>query len=656
MTSFVRTKLMSTHFALAFWMFLILSGVAGATTSQPTAASDPKQVWQLLDYVAVDYPNAVQGKVVVSAGEYSEMREFAAAARSQIQTLPLTSQRAALLAKADALNALIGQTGAPEQVMPLARSLASDLLVAYPVPLAPTTTPDLARGAQLYATNCASCHGLSGAGDGPAAQALTPPPIAFTDHERARHRSPFALYQVLGNGIAGTSMPGFSALPDADRWALAFHASGLSYSPADVAQGEKAWATESTAHAAIPDLTALSQISEGDLATKVGADQARTWLAYARHHPSVVAFNVGSLAVARDRLQESLTAYRRGDAASAGRLALASYLDGFEPIEPVLAAHNASLLARVEEVMGTYRATMARGAPVDEVADQAALIGQLYDETEATIAPSESDGATMFLGSFTILLREGVEALLIVVAIIAFLRKAERKELLPYVHAGWVGALLAGVGTWAVATRLIEISGASREMTEGVSSVFAAVVLLGVGLWMHNKSLAGRWQLYLNEKLSGALTTRSAWFLGSLSFIAVYREVFETILFYAALWSQGHHGAIAFGLVAASVALAAIAWLLLSASRRLPIAQFFSVSSLLVAVLAFVLIGKGIHGLQEAGVVGLSLLSVPRVDWLAIYPNLQSVLAQCAVVLVAAAGIAYNHLSGRRLKPSQTRS
>ena len=111
-----------------------------------------------------------------------------------------------------------------------------------------------------------------------------------------------------------------------------------------------------------------------------------------------------------------------------------------------------------------------------------------------------------FLGAFTILLREGLEALLVVIAMIAFLRKAERAEALPYVHGGWVAALVAGAATWAVATYAIGISGASRELTEGFGSLLAAVILLSVGIWMHGKSQAEEWRRYIQEKMQGALS------------------------------------------------------------------------------------------------------------------------------------------------------
>ena len=146
-------------------------------------------------------------------------------------------------------------------------------------------------------------------------------------------------------------------------------------------------------------------------------------------------------------------------------------------------------------------------------------------------------------------------------------------------HIGWVGALAAGGLTWAAATYVVNISGANREVTEGVSSVFAAVVLLGVGLWMHQKSAAGRWQAYLREKMSGAMNRRSAYAMAGLAFVAVYREVFETVLFFSALWTEGNGAALLLGLAAGAAILAGIAWLLLRTSARMPIGKFFSASS-----------------------------------------------------------------------------
>lgn len=352
--------------------------------------------------------------------------------------------------------------------------------------------------------------------------------------------------------------------------------------------------------------------------------------------------------MARLKLAESVATLRGGDRPGAMKLALSAYLDGFEPVEPALATRDRPLFERIEGAMVSYRAMVANRT-LEEVEAGEKRLQALLTEADSVLAVSDSDGPAAFVGSLTILLREGLEALLVVVAMIAFLKKADRRDMAVYVHAGWIAALAAGGATWAVATYLVSVSGVSRELTEGFSSLFAAVVLLGVGMCMHQKSVAGRWQIYLKEKLSSALNKRTAWFLFSLAFVAVYREVFETVLFYTALWTEGNGWPLLAGLGAGVALLALIAVVLLRTSARLPIGQFFAASSVLVAVLATILAGKGIAGLQEAGLWHASPIAIPRIDLLGIYPSWQTVLAQLAVLLMAVVAFGVNVRSARRV-------
>ncbi len=636
---------------MAWLMLLALVPSAFAAVG---AAANPRQTWQLLDYIAVDYAGAVQNRRVVSPAEYAEMREFAATVRSQLAALPVTPAQLALVAEADQLIAAVETKADPKQVAGLARRLGARLLVNYSIGAAPMSPPDVAGAAALYAQQCAACHGASGHGDGPGAASLVPPPIAFTDANRAAQRSPFALYEVISQGLQGTAMTSFSMLSEQDRWALAFYVGSLAYSPDSRTQGEALWRRQAELRRYVPTLDALVHSSEAELAKSTGAREAKDITAYLRSNPPAVAepaagIPVGPLALARQRMADSVRAYQTGDASLARSLALSSYLDGVEPVEPTLASRDLAFMREIETAMGQYRALLQRRATTKEVDAQAGKVAALFNRAEAVLRASGTDTTTAFLGSFTILLREGLEALLIVIGMIAFLRKAERSEVLPYVHAGWIGALLAGGVTWAIATYLVDISGANREVTEGLSSLFAAIVLLSVGIWMHQKSLAGRWQQYLHAKMSAALTRRSAIFLFSLAFIAVYREVFETILFFIAMWSERNGGAIVAGLVAGSAALAAVAYWLLRVSKRLPIGQFFSISSILIAVLAVVLVGKGMAALQEAGWVAQGLITAPRIDWLGVYPSWQSLLAQLIVAVIAVVGFVVNTRSSRTL-------
>ncbi|MGI8931647.1 MAG: FTR1 family protein [Sphingomicrobium sp.] len=620
---------------------ILLLGLLALGAAPAVAASRAVEVqtsWRLLDYIAVDYREAVSKRRVINPAEYQEMMEFSASVTKRLAALPPTPSLAKLTGEASSLEAAIAKKSDPAEVAARARKLAAALLAAYPVPLAPATTPDTDRGAALYAENCASCHG--GKGEGPIGQfaRLEPAPIAFADRERARDRSLFGLYQVISQGLEGTAMQNYGALPEEDRWALAFRVGSFAYG--DAARGELVWRDEPAVRRLVPDMAALAALTPADLEQRIGAEKAAAVMSYLRASPGVLATEQpGSLRLARDRLGQSMDAYATGQRVRAAELALSAYLDGFEPVEAVLATRDGALMGRVEQAMADFRAAIASGEPEPALRRRLAETGRLLDQAEAALAPEAESGLSTFLGAFAILLREGLEALLVVIAMIAFLRKAEREEALPYVHGGWIAALAAGAVTWAVATYAIGISGASRELTEGFGSLLAAAILLSVGIWMHGKSRAEEWRRYIQEKMQGALSRGSAWFLFGLAFIVVYREVFETILFFAALWTADNGATILAGALSGVALLAVIAWAMLRYSRTLPITQFFAYSAILIAILAVVLAGKGVGALQEAGLFPVTpLVGAPRITMLGIFPTAEAIGAQLAAFAVVILG------------------
>ena len=231
-------------------------------------------------------------------------------------------------------------------------------------------------------------------------------------------------------------------------------------------------------------------------------------------------------------------------------------------------------------------------------------------------------------------------------AIITFLVKSGRGDALIYVHAGWAIALIAGVGTWAVSNYMFTISGATREITEGITALVAAAILLYVGFWMHRNASAHRWSEYLKSQLQSALDTRTLWTLAVVSFLAVYREIFEIILFYQALWAQVNidaHSAVFYGAGLAFALLMLTTWLIYKFGMRLPLKLFFTVSAIIMILLAFIFTGKGIAALQEAGSLAASPVPFPRIEMLGIYPNAQSLILQAIVILLAVAVFYYDN-------------
>lgn len=602
-------------------------------------------IWRLLDYISVDYPVAVHDGQIISDLEYAEMLEFSKTVITLLADLPDGTSQSDFVIRAQGLENAIIQKAAVSEVADIAQSLATDILVVYPIPLAPSAPPDLIKGKDLYANLCSSCHGLSGKGDGSMAPDLDPAPIDFTDSDRARNRSVFGLYQVIDQGLEGTSMASYDMLAAQERWALAFYVGGLSFSTEDIQNGEKVWNKNPNLSMTFSSLEAVTQAKEADIAERLGNANARALIAFLRDNPKTInSPKAGLLQTAKALLAQSASAYQAGDKRRATEFSLSAYLDGFELVEPSLAVRDSSLMHNIEAGMIELRNMIRDDAPAGDVNAQVQAVSALLDVAENVLSKNKTNASASFVGALTIILREGLEALLIVIAMIAYLNKAERPKELRYVHAGWIFALVAGVLTWVAANSLISINGASRELTEGFGALFAAVVLISVGVWMHGKSQAGVWQKYIAGKMSKALSRRSAWFLFLLAFVVVYREVFETILFFIALWSQGNEIAILSGTGVALIILAGCAWAFLNYSKRLPITQFFRFSSVLIAVLAIVLTGKGIAGLQEAGWFNINPVAwLPRLEILGFYPTLEGVGGQLLVLGVLLAAFWINH-------------
>jgi high-affinity iron transporter len=184
-----------------------------------------------------------------------------------------------------------------------------------------------------------------------------------------------------------------------------------------------------------------------------------------------------------------------------------------------------------------------------------------------------------------------------------------------------------------------------------VTALVAAAMLLYVGWWLHGKSYAQAWQRFLRDQVDAALEKRTLWAMAGVSFLAVYREVFEIVLFYEALWVQAGNGgrtAVIAGVAVAGIALAAIGWAILRYSVRLPLGPFFAATSGLLALLAVVFAGNGVAALQEAGVIDASPFGFIAVPLLGIHPTAQGLAAQAFALVLIIAGFAASGFGARR--------
>ena len=618
--------------------------------SLPAYAANQTALVQLVEYVGADYINAVVDGEIVSPAEYAEMSEFSALLAEGVAELPEAEGKQTLQDQADRLKQAVADKAAESEIKDLAQSIRATLVSVYGIPVSPKKAPEQAHAAALYQSHCAACHGEQGKGDGPAGVALEPAPTDFTEVERYNGRSLLGLHTTITQGVEGTGMAAYGdTLSEEDRWALAFYVGAKAVTDDVAEEGEQVFTTVPGMKSTLTLDTLVAQAPEDVL--KEQGPKAYAALGYLRRTPGALFNKNRFIALSHDKLSEADSAYQAGDKGAAKAAALSAYLDGFEMIEQQLAAVDNELMRSAESRFMAVREAIDRDREASEVSDKVAAAQQgLAQASDALSGDGLSPAATLS-ASFFILFREGLEALLVVAALLTFTRKANAVKATRHIHYGWITALVAGGLTWYVANTLITFSGASREMTEGFAGVVAALILFYVGFWMHSNSNSQKWMGYIKSKVDNALGGGTIWVLAFVSFISVYREIFETILFYEALLSQvtaTTQPYLFYGMGAAILALAVVCFLVFRIGMRLPLSLFFRVTSIVLLILSVILLGNGIAALQEAGLISAFYLGVPTIEWLGLYPTVQGVVAQSVAIILAVVF----WLRGRRAQPA----
>ena len=355
-------------------------------------------------------------------------------------------------------------------------------------------------------------------------------------------------------------------------------------------------------------------------------------------------------------LNDGANAYKGGDAKAGKDKVNEAYYKHYEITgmeKQVMARVSGSRVSAVEMEFSLLKKAMTDGdsTAVDEhyvtlsnyIREDANSLdgytGKAADKT--TEGSTTSPWVAQFLPSLLVILREGMEAILVVAAVLAYLAKAGHKNKAPIVWGGVALALTLSVGLAFLFSYVTSLAGANQELLEGFAALFAVVMLIWVSNWMINKSSNKAWDDYIKKQTDASLTSGSLLGLAFISFLAVLREGAETMLFYvpivAAAGDKVHY--VWIGLAVGLVALVIIYLLIQFAAVRIPLRPFFTITSLLMALMAFTFTGSGIGELQEADVVSLTPISgFPTIDLLGIYPRVENLAAQ-AIVLAIIVGL-----------------
>ena len=348
--------------------------------------------------------------------------------------------------------------------------------------------------------------------------------------------------------------------------------------------------------------------------------------------------------VIREQLMATEIFYELGDTQAAYASARSAYLDSYEYVEIPLRAIAPDFTFEVEYQFATLRNQINDGAPIEDISTTIISLERSLDESErlvsgtGTIAPMIA-----FISSFSIIFREGLEAVLILGAIITYLEASRNHKFKKYVHYGIGLAIGATAVTWVIASYIIEISGANRELIEAIAALSATAVLFYVSFWILNKIEHKRWMEFVKAKVFQASAAGGTSVFIMLSFFTVYREGFETVLFYQAMFSFAKYMEfyVGLGFILGIVSLLGIYFGFRKLGKRLPLRALFGLTMGIGAYLSIAFLGNAIREFQVLDFIPYTSMlgTIPRLDinvatMTGIYPTLETTVGQIVLLAV----------------------
>ena len=322
---------------------------------------------------------------------------------------------------------------------------------------------------------------------------------------------------------------------------------------------------------------------------------------------------------------------------------LKEFITIWPAVEGEVRTKNASLYTDIESGIPLLVSDLSR----DEV--DASVISKKIDSFKQQINFIQQDTTYSFWDSALILLREGLEALLIISALIAFLKKAGQQHMQRYIYVG----AASGIGVSVVAAILMSTLfqsgtiGTSREVIEGYVGIAAAAMMLGVGTWLHSKSTVASWNRYISKQMNHALSMQSVWAMTFLSFLTVFREGAETIVFYVGIAPKMSFFEFGLGIAIALAILVIVALVFTKTSKKIPLHLFFAVATGLIYILAFKIIGASLHTLQLTNMIPTHIVyDIPVISLIGFYPSIETMIGQVVLLVIIIGTVMYKKFSG----------
>jgi high-affinity iron transporter len=350
-------------------------------------------------------------------------------------------------------------------------------------------------------------------------------------------------------------------------------------------------------------------------------------------------------------VDEAVDLAAAGDRDEAYKVARSAYLDYFELAEVPLRLRDPNLVLDVDFSFAKLRNGIRDGDSLGSVRATAAEVHAGLRDVDRVLA-SKGIAAPLiaFLFSFSILFREGVEAVLLVAILLGSLEAGRASNYRRPLGLGVLAAIVASLVTWLLATLVLEIAPVQRELLEGVTALAAVAVLFFVSFWLVSRLEHRHWMEFMRARVSSAMAAGSGLAFAGLGFTAVYREGFETVLFYQALsiFAKGLGLWVLLGIVAAAAALAVVAFAILRFGKRLPLKPMLITGASILLLLSVAFVGNAVRSLQEGDFLGVTPVASswarPPIfisELTGIHPTRESLLVQLVLLVVYIAGAAY---------------
>jgi high-affinity iron transporter len=350
-------------------------------------------------------------------------------------------------------------------------------------------------------------------------------------------------------------------------------------------------------------------------------------------------------------VDRSVDAAEAGNTARGYELARTAYLDHFEVVEIPLRLRDPNLVLDLEFQFAQLRDGIRAGEDIAQTKDTARGIRSGLDDVRRSLESKGFAAPALALGfSFSILFREGLEAVLLIAVLLGSLEAARAANYRRPLGWGVLAALAATAITFALATWVIDIAPVNREVLEAATALLAVAVLFAVSFWVISRLEHRHWMEFMRARVSAAVTAGSAIAFAGLGFTAIYREGFETVLFYQALtlFAQGLEAWVAIGALLAAIALVGVGYAIFKLGRRLPVRPLLIAAAAVLMLLSVAFVGNAVRSLQEADVVsitpihdGWATLPIFLAELTGIHPTTQSVGAQAVLLLIYVLGALY---------------